>query len=182
MPVYISMLRGINVGANKRMKMEKLRTSCEALGLQQVKTYIQSGNLIFQAAKLSPAAVSKKVEERIISDFGFPVDVISRNREEMKKVIQANPLLKEAGIDPTKLHVTFLSDTPPDGAVKKLQELTLPPDRARCLGKEVYFYFPNGVSGSSLWKHPLDRVLSVTATMRNWNTVNKLYEMALECR
>ena len=62
--------------------------------------------------------------------------------------------------------------------MKKLQELTLAPDRVRALGNEIYFYFPNGVSGSSLWKHPLDRVLTVAGTMRNWNTVNKLYEMA----
>jgi len=181
MPIYICMLRGINVGPHKRMKMEKLRASCQELGFQQVKTYIQSGNVILQAAKLSPAALSKKVEERIASDFGFSVDVMSRNREEMNKIIQGNPLLKEEGIDRTKLHVTFLSDVPTAAALKKLQELTMPPDRACCLGKEIYFYFPNGVSGSSLWKHPLDRVLSVTGTMRNWNTVNNLYEMALQC-
>ncbi len=181
MPIYICMLRGINVGPHKRMKMEKLRASCQELGFQQVKTYIQSGNVILQAAKLSPAALSKKVEERIASDFGFSVDVMSRNREEMNKIIQGNPLLKEEGIDRTKLHVTFLSDVPTAAALKKLQELTMPPDRACCLGTEIYFYFPNGVSGSSLWKHPLDRVLSVTGTMRNWNTVNNLYEMALQC-
>ncbi len=181
MPVYISMLRGINVGANKRMKMEKLRASCEALGFEEVRTYIQSGNLIFKAAKASPAALSKRIEECIVSNFGFSVAVISRSREEMNRIIQGNPLLKEAGVDPTKLHVTFLSDTPPPAALKELQELTLPPDRARSLGREIYFYFPNGVSGSSLWKHPLDRVLSVVPTMRNWNTVNKLYEMAVEC-
>ncbi len=148
MPVYISMLRGINVGANKRMKMEKLKASCEALGFEEVKTYIQSGNLIFKAAKASPAALSKRIEECIVSNFGFSVAVISRSREEMNRIIQGNPLLKEAGVD---------------------------------LGREIYFYFPNGVSGSSLWKHPLDRVLSVVPTMRNWNTVNKLYEMAVEC-
>src|SRR6266404_6099868 len=94
MPVYISMLRGINVGANKRMKMEKLRASCEALGFEEVRTYIQSGNLIFKAAKASPAALSKRIEECIVSNFGFSVAVISRSREEMNRIIQGNPLLK----------------------------------------------------------------------------------------
>lgn len=75
----------------------------------------------------------------------------------------------------------FLSKVPAAAAAKKLESLTLAPDRVRCRGKETYFYFPNGVSGSSLWKHPLDRVLSVSGTMRNWNTVNKLYEMAVQC-
>jgi|SRR5258708_35695586 uncharacterized protein (DUF1697 family) len=181
MPVYISLLRGINVGPHKRMKMEKLRSSCETLGLKQVRTFIQSGNLLFEAGKASPAALSKKIEAQILSDFGFSVDVVSRTRDEMGKIIRSNPLLKEKNIDPSKLHIVFLSEVPVAAALTKLESLTLPPDRGRCLGKEIYFYFPNGVSGSTLWKHPLDRVLSVSTTMRNWNTVNKLYEMAVEC-
>ncbi len=180
MPVYIAMLRGINIGLHKRMKMEKLRGSFEDLGFREVKTYIQSGNVIFQAAKLSPATLSKKIEERIVSDFGFAVDVISRTRDEMDKVIKGNSFLKESGIDPSKLHVAFLSDVPTAVAVKKLQGLTIPPDRARCSDKEIYLYFPNGHSGSSLWKHPLDRVLSVLTTTRNWNTVNQVLKMALD--
>jgi uncharacterized protein (DUF1697 family) len=179
MPVYIVLLRGINVGANKRVKMENLRASCEALGCRQVNTYIQSGNVVLQAAKLSASALTKKIEERIQADFGFSSDVVLRTREELQEIIEGNPLLKEESIDSSKLHVVFLSAAPTTEDVKKLEALTLTPDRVRQSGKEIYFYFPNGVSGSSLWKHNLDRVLSVTASMRNWNTVNKLYEMAV---
>lgn len=181
MPVYIAMLRGINIGPHKRMKMEKLRASCEALGFNQVKTFIQSGNVVFQAAKLSPASLSKKLEDRILSDFGFSAAVITRSKDEMARVVKNNPLLK-GDIDPAKLHVVFLLETPKSEALKKLETLTLAPDKFSAAGKEIYFYFPNGVSGSSLWKHPLDRVLSAPATMRNWNTVNSLHEMAVECR
>jgi len=181
MPIYIALLRGINVGPHKRMKMEKLRTCCEGLGFESVKTLIQSGNVVFRAGKLSPAAVSRKLEEQIVSDFGFPADVVTRSKDEIAKIIDRNPLSKLRGIDPTKLHVVFLSDAPEAAAIKKLGSLTLAPDKAHVAGKEIYFYFPNGVSGSSLWKHPLDRVLGVSATMRNWNTVNSLYQMALEC-
>src|SRR5579864_9014444 len=181
MAIYIALLRGINIGPHKRMKMEKLRASCEGLGLQKVKTFIQSGNVVFQAAKLSSASVSKKIEERILTDFGFSVDVILRSQDEMARIILANPLLKERGIETSKLHVAFLSDTPAPGAIKKLESLTIKPDKVHAAGKEIYLYFPNGVSGSSLWKHPLDRVLAVPVTMRNWNTVNSLYEMAVEC-
>ena len=176
MAVYVAMLRGINIGPHKRIKMDRLRESFEELGFEQVKTYIQSGNVVFKTGKIS--GLGKKIEERLLSDFGFSVSVILRTREEMEKVIRGNPLLKEKGVDPSKLHVAFLSDAPAASALEKLQALTLLPDRARFLGKELYLYFPNGVSGSSLWKHPLDRVLSVTATMRNWNTVNQLCEMA----
>jgi len=181
MPVYVSLLRGINVGPHKRMKMEKLRASCEALRFEQVATYIQSGNVVFRGAKLSPDAVSKKIEKQIECDFGFHADVMTRTADELKKVIRSNPLLKEAGLVESKFHVVFLSGTPGGEAIKKLESLTLAPDRVRVSGQVIYFYFPNGVSGSSLWKHNLDRVMGVSGTMRNWNTVNELLKMAENC-
>ena len=180
MPVYIALLRGINIGPHKRMKMEKLRASCEALGFAGVKTYIQSGNVIFKAPKLSPQTLSKKLGECIVKDFGFSSEIISRTREEMKAIVDGNPFMKERGIDPTKLHVVFLSQPASAAALKKLQDLTIAPDRVSHGDKEIYFYFPNGVSGSSLWKHPLDRVMGVAGTMRNWKTVTTLYQMAME--
>ena len=99
MPTYIALLRGINVGANKRMKMEKLRASCESLRFEAVKTYIQSGNIVFRATQLSPATLSKKFEECIQRDFGFSADVIARTLEQMKQIIERNPLLKEKDVD-----------------------------------------------------------------------------------
>lgn len=182
MPIYISFLRGINVGGHKRMKMEKLRASCEELGFDDIATYIQSGNVVFKAAKLSPDAITKKIEKQIESDFGFHADVVTRTADDLKTIICANPLLREAGVvDASKLHVFFLSSTPSAESANKLASLTLAPDRVRVSGKEIYFYFPNGVSGSSLWKHNLDHVTGVMGTMRNWNTVNKLQEMAEKC-
>ncbi|HZQ19628.1 MAG TPA: DUF1697 domain-containing protein [Terriglobales bacterium] len=180
MPIYIAMLRGINVGPHKRMKMEKLRATCESLGFEDVKTYIQSGNIVFRAAKMSDSSLAKKLGAGVVRDFGFSADVITRTGEEMGRVSECNPLLREKGVDESKLHVVFLAEKPTPESLKKLQELTLAPDRVRSLGREIYFYFPNGVSGSSLWKHPLDKVLAITGTMRNWNTVNKLDEMARE--
>jgi uncharacterized protein (DUF1697 family) len=162
------------------MKMEKLRGSCEGLGFKGVKTYIQSGNLIFSAGKLSPAALSKKLGECIVRDFGFPVEVILRSREEMQRIIDDNPFTRARDIDLSTLHVAFLPQAPATAALKRLQELTLAPDRTVPSGGEIYFSFPNGVSGSSLWKHPLDKVLSLPATMRNWKTVTTLCQMAAD--
>jgi uncharacterized protein (DUF1697 family) len=178
MSVYIALLRGINIGPHKRVKMEKLRASFQALRFEQVATYIQSGNVVFKGGKASAANPGKKIEQKLLDDFGFLVAVLVRTGDEMEKVVRGNPLLKEKGADAFKFHVAFLSEAPTAAALEKLQSLTLLPDRARCLGKELYLYFPNGVSGSSLWKHPLDRVLGVTTTMRNWNTVNELLKMA----
>ena len=178
MPIYVSMLRGINVGGNKRMKMDLLRSSLEALGLSQVKTYIQSGNVVFKAAKRTPVALSSKIEQAILRDFGFPVSVISRTVDEIENTIANNPFVNHPGIDSAKLHVTFLSEFPEPAGLKKLADLTKAPDQSRCVGNAVYLYLPNGVSKSSLWKTPLDRVLSVVTTTRNWKTVNALYQMA----
>jgi uncharacterized protein (DUF1697 family) len=162
--------------------MDQLRRSFESLGLEQVQTYIQSGNVIFEAAKASPATLSKRIEETILSDFGFTVSVITRTADEIARAIQDNPFLKERGINPDRLHVTFLSAIPAADAVKKLASLTTAPDKSCCSGKEVYLYLPNGVSQSSLMKTPLERVLSVVTTTRNWKTVNSLHRMCQDCR
>ena len=182
MPIYVSMLRGINVGGNKTIKMDLLRSSLEALSFSQVKTYIQSGNVVFKAPKLSPAALSGKIEKAILRDFGFPVSVISRTVDEIENTIANNPFVNQPGIDPEKLHVAFLSEAPDPPGLKKLSELTKAPDQSSCVGNAVYLYLPNGVSKSSLWKTPLDRVLSVITTTRNWKTVNTLQQMCKDCR
>ena len=182
MPIYVSMLRGINVGGHKRIKMEELRESFEALGFEQVKTYIQSGNVVFKGGKLSPSTLSKRIEERILSDFGFPVSVISRSSDEMAKAIARNPFLNQRGIDQEKLHVMFLSEAPTPAALKKLADLTAAPDQCRSSHREIYFYLPNGVSQSVLMKSPVDRILAVVTTTRNWRTVNSLHQMCQDCR
>src|SRR2546430_16848940 len=99
MPVYIAMLRGINVGPHKRMKMEKLRASCEALGCEQVKTYIQSGNVVLQAAKLSASSLTRKMQQRIVADFRFSSEVIPGISGEMQENVDRHPLLREPGIE-----------------------------------------------------------------------------------
>jgi len=189
MPIYISMLRGINIGPHKRIKMDSLRKSFEALGFEQVKTYIQSGNVVFRTKKTRTSVLSKKIEEKIVSDFGFSVSVISRSSDEMAKAIERNPFLSPRGhdngkIDPEKLHVMFLSEVPVPSALKKLSDLIEVPDQCRSIDRELYFYLPNGVSGSILMKKPADRILAVVTTMRNWKTVNSLHQMCndKDCR
>ena len=177
MPVYIAMLRGINIGPHKRMKMDKLRASCEALEFEQVKTYVQSGNVVFKATKQSSASLGKKLKDRIVRDFGFSAPVITRTADEIEMVIQDNPLLKEKSIDVAKLHVTFLSELPVVAALKKLDSLPQQPDRFCCLRREIYLYCPNGYGQTKLTNNLFEKQLAVGATTRNWKTVNNLYEM-----
>jgi len=180
MPIYISMLRGINVAGHKQVKMAALQAAFEALEFEQVRTYIQSGNVVFKAANSSPLNLSRKIEGKILDEFGFAVPVITRTSEEMGGAIRTNPFLKENGIDLSKLHVTFLSDIPAPAALKTLESLTVKPDQFRASGREIYLYCPNGYGNTKLSNNALEKVLSLSATTRNWNTVNKLYEMSLE--
>jgi uncharacterized protein (DUF1697 family) len=181
MPVYVSLLRGINVGGHKSVKMEKLRSSLEELGFESVKTYIQSGNVVFKAKKTSTTALSQTIEEKIMEDFGFPASAITRSSDELDQTIEKNPLLKNAAIDLAKVHVMFLSEAPDGAALKKIAALAIAPEECRCAAREVYFYFPNGVSQSVYFKTPVDRILAVTTTMRNWKTVNTLQQMCRDC-
>jgi uncharacterized protein (DUF1697 family) len=176
------MLRGINVGGNKRIKMDDLRKSLEGLGFEQVKTYIQSGNVVFKAGKASSVALGKKIETMIVSDFGFSASVIVRTAAELGETIAANPFLTQRGVDHEKLHVAFLSDLPPDASLKKLAEFTVGPDQSQCVGKEIFLYLPNGFSASSLWKVPWEKALAVVTTTRNWKTVNSLHALCQDCR
>src|ERR1700688_3916750 len=112
MPIYISLLRGINVGAYKRIKMEHLRTSFEKLGFEQVKTYIQRGNVIFKTTKLPPQLLSDRIEKRLLTDFGFPISVVPPTVDEMTKVVEGNPFLNKRDINQDKFHIMFLTDAP----------------------------------------------------------------------
>ena len=177
---YVSLLRGINVSGHKIIKMEPLRKSFEALGLGDVQTYVQSGNVVFKARKQSSEILSNKIREKIARDFGFSVPVIIRSSEEVRRAIENNPFLKQRGIDSSRLHVTFLSKAPEKDSLKALEALTARPDQFRYSGREVYLYCPDGYGRTKLSNNALEKVLGVTATTRNWNTVNKLYEMSLK--
>jgi uncharacterized protein (DUF1697 family) len=181
MPVYISMLRGVNVGPHNRMKMDELQKSLETFGFKHVQTYIQSGNIIFHASKMLPDIMSKKIEARLLSDFGLVVPVITKTSDAVGRTIHDNPFLKEREIDLSKLHVTFLSQAPTEAAFMKLISVDAGPDKFRRSGDAIYLHCPNGYSETKLSNGFFEKALSLRATTRNWKTVNKLYEMALQC-
>jgi uncharacterized protein (DUF1697 family) len=115
-----------------------------------------------------------------LSAFGFPVPAVVRTPAELHQVIQNNLFLKEAGIDISKLHVTFLSCSPEKAVLKSLDTIAAGPDRVRWNEKEIYLHCPNGYGETKLSNGALEKALSVQATTRNWKTVTKLYEMTLE--
>jgi uncharacterized protein (DUF1697 family) len=177
MPTYVAMHRGINVGSGKMVKMERLRASFEALGFGGVRTYVQSGNVIFESEQKSPAGLSKKSEEKIQRDFGFEVPVLVKTSKEIEQIVSDNLLVKEKGIDHSKLHVTFLSDASPKTAVKVLEPLASGRERFRILNREIYLYCHDGYGNTKLSNNAIEKKLSVVATTRNWRTVNTLLEI-----
>lgn len=176
MAIYIALLRAVNVGQNV-IKMERLRELWSQCGCKNVTTYIQSGNVVFEAEG-SPANWSQAIEQRLAGETRLPVSVILRTPAELKGIIARNPFLREKGFDCSRLYVTFLGGASGKDALKKLSAVNAGGDQFRLSGKEVYLYCPEGYGRSKLSNAALERALSVKATTRNWNTVNKLDEIA----
>ncbi|MBB4184969.1 uncharacterized protein (DUF1697 family) [Sinorhizobium terangae] len=169
MPVYVALLRAINVGGTGMLPMAELKAICESLGFTDVRTYIQSGNVLFRS-ELSEAKVQKRLEDALAERMGKAPGVILRSRSQLEKIADEAPF---AGAKPNFLLVTFLPEPPPADALEKL----VAPDgeEVRISGREIYIHFPNG-SGKSKLKLPALK----PGTARNLNTVRKLAELAAE--
>lgn len=172
---HVALLRGINVGGKNPLPMKELVRMFEAAGCGNVQTYIQSGNVIFDApagASSIGHAVSAIVEKR----FGYRVPVILRTAPQLGKVIIGNPFLK-AGADLKTLHVYFLARAPGAAEVATLEPARSAPDAFHVLGQEIYLHLPNGIGRSKLTNAYFDAKLATVSTARNWSTVLKLVEM-----
>jgi uncharacterized protein (DUF1697 family) len=177
MAVIICMLRGVNLG-KRRMKMDALRALYESLGLRDVQTLVQSGNVVFRSEHKNLAALSKKIETAIQREFGFYSDVILRSAAELRDTIGRNPFEKRSGIEPNKFLVWFLVSDPGQEIRKQVHAIKTEPEELRIDGREVYIYFPNGMARPKMKWAAIEKILAVRGTGRNWNTVRKLLEMA----
>ena len=157
--------------------MQQLRDLCCSLGLKEVRTHLQSGNLIFKTKERRPNGVATKVEKALERKFGFPVEVIVRTPEELRDVIAKNPFAKRQGIEPNKLHVLFLAGALPAETHKAIAAVQPDNEELRFGGRELYIYFPEGM-GQSKFMPRVTRLLKNSGTARNWNTVTKLMEIA----
>ncbi|MDR3483315.1 MAG: DUF1697 domain-containing protein [Bradyrhizobium sp.] len=178
MTVYVAMLRGVNVGGNS-LKMDWLRQACENLGLHDVRTYVQSGNIVF-ASRASAAKLAQTLKQTIDAQTRLPVTVVLRSAGDMEKVIAGNPFLKQKGIDVTKLHVTFLGKAPVKPVLDRLDALAGTRDQYRLNGAELYLNCPINYGETKLSNGAIEKVLGVGATTRNWKTVTTLHAMAAE--
>ncbi|HYV95393.1 MAG TPA: DUF1697 domain-containing protein [Chitinophagales bacterium] len=179
MSVAVSILRGINVSGHRKIPMAELKLLYSELKLKNISTYIQSGNVVFSADKINSKALAKSIEQKILEKYNFDVPVIIRTIDEIQSTLNNNPFLKEKKIEIDKLHVTFLADQPDKENLEKLKSYHYEPDRFIITGKEVYLYCPNGYGNTKLSNNFFESKLKITATTRNWRTVNELLKIAL---
>ncbi len=181
MNIHVALLRGINVGGKNRLSMKDLAAMFEDAGCRSVTTYIQSGNVIFQATPPLARRIPSLVQDAIADRFDFDAPVLTRTAEELVKTVRANPFLK-AGADVERLHVAFLADRPAAANVKALDPDRSPPDAFAVRGREIYLHLPNGAGRTKLTNAYFDTKLETVSTLRNWRTVLKLLELAAQTR
>jgi uncharacterized protein (DUF1697 family) len=177
MTPYISMLRGINVGGQKKITMEALRDLYAALELGNVRSYVQSGNIVFDSIEPEAVTLAGRIEAHIERSFGFAVLVFVRGVPDFQRVLAANPFLK-ANADPGKLHVTFLYSPPSQAALSSLSRPAAGDDQFSTGEQAVYLFCPNGYGKTRFSNDFFERKLNVPATTRNWNTVNALFQLS----
>ncbi len=172
---HVALLRGINVSGKNPLPMKELVRIFEAADCENVRSYIQSGNVIFDA----PGGASKicdSVSAAIEKSFGYRIPVILRTASQLRNIIGANPFLKP-GVDLKWLHVYFLAQAPGSHAIAGLDPARSAPDAFHVLGQDIYLHLPNGMGRSKLTNAYFDSKLATLSTARNWATVLKLAEM-----
>jgi len=168
--LHVALLRGVNLGPNRRVAMGDLKALFETLGFGGVRTLIQSGNVVFS----STGSVTEDAIEAAVSDrFGMPIEVMLRTQRQMKAIVANNPF---ADAEVRAIHVGYMRAAPPAADVRRLDVDDLAPEQAVVMGKEVYFHLPNGMGRTRLPDH-VGRHLSIPTTVRNWNTTLRLLEM-----
>jgi uncharacterized protein (DUF1697 family) len=178
MPAAVALLRGINVGGRAKLPMADLRRMAQTCGFEQVRTYIQSGNMVFVTAETDMGKVAELLQRRIAEETGMHGEVAVRTRDELDRCIADNPFL-QSGVDAAHCHVVFLLDGVEKEAGAAFGKLDLPsyaPDEAELAGREVYMHMPNGLGRSKL-AADLGRARGLAGTARNWRTVTKLSSM-----
>ena len=177
MNTYISMLRGINVSGQKKIRMAELKSLYESLSLTNVETYVQSGNVVFDSKEQDAIKLRDSIESQIETVFGFSVPVLIRTGDEFKRIIESHPF---AGEEAVRVLVTFLYDRPENSKLEDLSHYKDKVDQFVIGEREIFLYCPGGYGKTKLSNAFFERKLDVIATTRNWKSVNALYQMAGE--
>jgi uncharacterized protein (DUF1697 family) len=174
----IVLLRGINLGPRNRIAMPELRKLLEAAGFDEVRTYVQSGNIVLSTRR-KPEGTATACERLIEAELGLEIPAVVRTRDELAEVVRRNPL-GDVADNPKRYQVSFLDGEPDPKAIEKLAAAAVDGERIEPIGREIYAWHPNGIARSKMWAALAGKGLGVKATARNWTTVTTLLEMAEE--
>jgi uncharacterized protein (DUF1697 family) len=175
---HILLLRGINVGPRNRIAMPALREVLAGAGFDDVRTYLQSGNVLVSSRRKADDVAGAC--ERLIADrFNLDVPVVVRTRAQLAQVVERNPL-QDVATDPKRYQVSFLRTKPTSAVIRRVHEAAVPPEQVVAIGREIYAWHPDTIARSSLWALLAGRQLGVVATARNWTTVTTLLSLAQE--
>jgi uncharacterized protein (DUF1697 family) len=173
----VALLRGVNVGGRNKVPMAELRKLAEELGYGEVKTHLNSGNVVFDPAGEKPSRAGARIEAAIEERIGLSIAALVRTASELEAIVDANPLAEVVEVGSRSL-VTFLSEPAKQDTFDDVEPEAFEPDRFAVIGREIYVWAPNGVSETKLTWSFWEKRLGVTATARNWNTVTRLLELA----
>lgn len=168
---YVSLLRGINVAGKNKINMQALRDLYESLGFTQVKSYIQSGNVMFVSSQRSKSLVSDLITDKITKTWGLKVEVLVKSKNELQRIIKNNPYQTLTRDDPSKLHISFLFDKVSEKLIDELTKIHSGQDTWSAADDLIYLHCPNGYGRTKLTNARLERVLGVLVTTRNFKTV-----------
>jgi len=180
MPIFVALLRGINVSGHKPIRMDDLRKSFAALGLDHARSYLQSGNVVFCASRTDTRKLAAAIKARIAQDFGHDVEVLVLTAQELDSLVNANPLRPRAGADEKLFHCTFLSQPVAVSDFRKLKLPSQPGEQAMLTGQALMLYCPHGYARTKLNNGFFEKALGVSATTRNWRTVLALQNICAE--
>lgn len=174
---YVSLFRGINVGGNQLVKMDALKELHRSLNLQDIQTYIQSGNVVFTSDNPDVAQIQKDIEDGFAQKFGFQVKVMLRTAGEFNKMIENNPFQNQPVRESRWVVAIFLASDPISTALEDIQKTYTGPEEIHIIGKETFIYYPEGQGRSKLTNTFLEKKLKTSGTARNWNTVLRLQKL-----
>lgn len=174
----VALIRAINLGGHNVVRMEALRALHEELGLADVATYVQSGNVVFRAKTRDVKNLERRIADSIESSHGFRTGVMVRTSAELRETIERNPFAGRKEIDPARLIVLFLAAAPQAACGAKLATIKVGREESRLIGRELYVYYPDGQGRSKFTVALIEKTLQTSGTGRNWNTITRLMEMA----
>lgn len=177
---YVALLRGINVSGQKLIKMAELKLALSNSGLENLSTYIQSGNIVFQSREQNAVKLQSQIHQIILDKFGHEVSVQVFDREELASIIEKNPFPDEVISEPNRVLFVRLSQSPEAEKKETLINQDVSPDRLIMIENWIYLHFPEGQAKSKLSNNLIEQKLKIPSTGRNWNTVLKLSKMLEE--